>query len=134
MRDGPWSTNHCISFAPGLLTTEDLQDGCCCCHPGYHNKMFLAILNLNVAQIPPTHVLAQSDFHSGADKFEDFQDGHLGGHLRYQTRTTILTLYVALMPPIKFGSIPITVWEEMLFEEFQDGHHSSHLGSRNRMN
>ena len=38
-------------------------------------------------------------------RFEDFQDGHLGGHLRYQNRTilAILNLYVAPMPPIKFG-------------------------------
>ena len=38
-------------------------------------------------------------------RFEDFQDGHLGGHLRYQTRTilAILNLYVAPMPPIMFG-------------------------------
>ena len=38
-------------------------------------------------------------------RFEDFQDGHLGGHLRYRTRTisAILNLYVAPMPPIKFG-------------------------------
>ena len=39
-------------------------------------------------------------------RFEYFQDGHLWGHLRwYATRTIseILNLYVALMPPIKFG-------------------------------
>ena len=40
--------------------------------------------------------------------FEDFQDGHLGGNLRYQNRMTlaILKLYVAQMPPIKFGLNP----------------------------
>ena len=27
-----------------------------------------------------------------------------------------------------FGSIQLTVWEEMAFEEFQDGHCDSHLG------
>ena len=38
-------------------------------------------------------------------RFEDFQDGHLGGHLRYWTRTilAILNLYDTPMPPIKFG-------------------------------
>ena len=38
-------------------------------------------------------------------RFEDFQDGHLGGHLRYWNRTilAILNLYVTHMPPIKFG-------------------------------
>ena len=37
-----------------------------------------------------------------------FKDGHLGSHLRYQTRTilAILNLYVTMMPPIKFGLNP----------------------------
>ena len=36
--------------------------------------------------------------------FEDFQDGHRGGHLGYWNVTVlaILKLYVVLMPPIKF--------------------------------
>ena len=36
--------------------------------------------------------------------FEEFQDGHQGGHLGYRNGTilTILNLYVAPMPPIKF--------------------------------
>ena len=38
-------------------------------------------------------------------RFEDFQDGHLGDNLRYRNEMilAILNLYVALMPPIKFG-------------------------------
>ena len=41
--------------------------------------------------------------------FEDFQDGHHGGHLGYQKGMTlaILNLYVARMPPIKFQLNPI---------------------------
>ena len=36
--------------------------------------------------------------------FQDFQDGHSGGHLGYWNRLilAILNLYVAPMPPIKF--------------------------------
>ena len=36
--------------------------------------------------------------------FEEFQDGRQGGHLGHRNRTilTILNLYVAPMPPIKF--------------------------------
>ena len=36
--------------------------------------------------------------------FEEFQDGHHGSHLEYQNRMiiAILSLYVTLMPPIKF--------------------------------
>ena len=38
-------------------------------------------------------------------RFEDFQDGHLGSHLSYRTRTisTIRNLFVTPMHPIKFG-------------------------------
>ena len=41
-------------------------------------------------------------------RFEDFQDGHPGGYLRYPTRTisAILNLYVTPMLPIKFGFNP----------------------------
>ena len=34
--------------------------------------------------------------------------------------------------PSSFGSIQLTVCEEMLFKEFQDGHHGGHLGYWNR--
>ena len=75
--------------------------------------------------------------------FEEFQDGHHGGHLGYQNRTilAILNLYVTLIPPIKFGlnltyrnihkywdgktDLPGIVWEEMSFEEFQYATHST---------
>ena len=55
--------------------------------------------------------------------FEEFQDGNRGGHLGYRNGMilAILNLYVTVMPPISFGSIRLTVWEEMPFEEFQDG-------------
>ena len=41
-------------------------------------------------------------------RFDDFQNGHIGGNLRYRNRMilTILNLYVALMPPIKVGLKP----------------------------
>ena len=40
--------------------------------------------------------------------FEDFQDGHRGGHLGYRNGMilAILKLYVAPMPPIKFQLNP----------------------------
>ena len=40
--------------------------------------------------------------------FEDFQDGHSGGHLGYWNKMilAILNLYVAPMPPIKFKLNP----------------------------
>ena len=67
--------------------------------------------------------------------FEEFQDGHHGGHLGYRNGMilAILNLYVAPMPLIKFSSIWLMVWEEISFVEFQDGHRGSHLGHWNGM-
>ena len=56
------------SKAPGELTIEDLQDGCCGDHPGYYNNMVLAILNLHVAPMPPTKFWLNLTYHSGADE------------------------------------------------------------------
>ena len=53
---------------PGELTIEDLQDGCCGCHRGYCNNMFLAILNLNVTPMPPIKFWLNLTYHSGADE------------------------------------------------------------------
>ena len=47
------------SKAPGELTIEDLQGGCCGGHSEYYNKMVLAILNLHVTPMPPTKFWAQ---------------------------------------------------------------------------
>ena len=61
--------------------------------------------------------------------FVDFQNGHRGSHLGYQNGMilSILNIYVAPMPPIKFQLIP----EDTSFEDFQDGRHGGHLGYRN---
>ena len=61
--------------------------------------------------------------------FEEFQDGHRGGHLGYRNGTilAILNLCVTVMSPIKFGSIRLTVWEEISFDEFQYGRYGGHL-------
>ena len=50
------------SKAPGELTIEDLQYGCCGGHRGYRNKMFLATVNLHASH----QVLAQSDLTFGS--------------------------------------------------------------------
>ena len=66
------------SKAPGELTIEDLQDGCCGGHLGYSNKMVLAILNVHGTQMPPCKFWLNLTYHSGAKlRFEEFQDGHL---------------------------------------------------------
>ena len=62
-------------------------------------------------------------------KFEGFLDGHLGGHLKYRTRTIFSNSESLCRFDVTnqvWGHIHITVWEEMSFEEFHDclgGHH-----------
>ena len=54
--------------------------------------------------------------------FEEFQDGHEGRNLGYQTARifAFLNLYVALMPPI----LPTFILgQEMSLKEFQDRRH-----------
>ena len=65
--------------------------------------------------------------------FEDFQDGHHGGHLGCRNRMILATLnlYVASLPPTKFGLNPTGFMIRMWFEDFQDGHYGGHLGYLN---
>ena len=122
-RDEAWTMvnrpQHKLAWskAPGELTFEDLQDGYCGGHRGYHNKMVLPILNLHAAPMPPTKCWAQClplSFGSiwltiwEQMRFEGLQDGYLGAHLINQNRMilAILNLYVTLMPPTKFGLYP----------------------------
>ena len=93
MRDGPWSTDHGISV---------LEYSWISVSPTYLPPSFGSSWLTNREQL----------------RCEDFQDGHLGGHLRYRNRTSllILNLYVAPMPPIKFelnlhfGLVGDVVW------------------------
>ena len=64
--------------------------------------------------------------------FEDFQDGHFGGHLRYRTRT------ILAIPNLYASESSRQVWAQSAlrfrrrsFEEFQDGLNGGHLGCRN---
>ena len=41
-------------------------------------------------------------------------------------------MWLQCLPP-SFGSIRLTVWEEMYFEEFLDGRHGGNLGYQNGM-
>ena len=65
--------------------------------------------------MPPTKFCLNLTYHARADEVYRFSRGHP----RYRNRTilAILNLYVAPMPPIKFGLNPITVWEEMPLEQ-----------------
>ena len=89
-------------------------------HLGYRNGKILAILNLHMAQMPPTKLRLNLIYSLG--DFVGYRNG---------TILAILNLYVIVMPPSCFGSIPLTVWEEMSFEEFQDDRHGGHLGYQN---
>ena len=56
--------------------------------------------------------------------FEEFQNGHQGGHLICQkgTNLEILNFHVSLKPPTKFQLNPTYHSGEMFFQDFQDGH------------
>ena len=62
--------------------------------------------------------------------FQDFQDGHHGGHLGYWNRTNLAILNLQCLPQ-SLGSIWLTVLEQMWFEDFQDGNRGGHIGYRN---
>ena len=66
-----------LSKAPSELTIEDLHDGCS--HRGYCNKMFLAVLTLHVAQMPPTKFWLNLTYHWEQMRF--FKMTTLGDHL-----------------------------------------------------
>ena len=64
---------------------------------------------------------------------EEFQDGHHGGHLRYGNGQilAILNFCITVMPfPLSFGSIRLTVWEEMSFKEFRSTQSDLWFGRR----
>ena len=57
--------------------------------------------------------------------FEEFQDGHRGGHLGYWNGMILafLNLCVTVMLPIKFWLNPTHSFGGDVVEEFQDGRH-----------
>ena len=74
---------------------------------GYENGTILTILNLYVTVMP--HSLDSIRLTVWEEMlFEEFQDGHHGGHFgyRYGTILAILNLHVATMPPTKFQLNP----------------------------
>ena len=84
-------------------------------------------LNLYITPMPPIKLWLRIMVWEEMS-FEEFQDGHSGGHLGYWNRTilVILNLCVTVMPPTKFQLKQTTVLE-MLLEEFQDGRHLGYL-------
>ena len=80
---------------------EEFQDGC------YDIGTIVAILNLCVTVMPAIKFQLNRIWEE--TRFEEFQDGHHGGHLGYQKGMilAILNLYVAIMPPTKFQLNPI---------------------------
>ena len=138
------------------MSFEGFQAGCHGSHPGYRNRMILAILHLCITVTPPIKFQLNRNISLGGDVvlriswwrptciwernyfsnseslwhsndvhqvsayfgfwlmvweqmlFEDFQDGHRGGHHGYQNGTilAILNCCVTVMPPIKFWLNP----------------------------
>ena len=105
---------------------EEFKDGRHGGHLGYRKGMILAILNLCVTVTPPI-------------KFWLNPTNGLGGDVIWRisrrppwwpswiTKQNNFSNSESLCPS-SFGSIGLTVWEEMSLEEFQDGCHGCHLG------
>ena len=86
------------------ILSEEFQDGHRGSHLGYRNGMTLAIPN--VCHCDASHqVWAQSNLQFG--RRCRLKNMKMAGHLEYQNGTilTILNLYVAPMPPMKFRLI-----------------------------
>ena len=91
---------------------------------------FLAILNLHVAPMPPTNFGLKFTKGSGADVVSIFKMVTQAAILESQTEW-FKQFWISISLwcfPSSFGSIQLTVWEEISFEEFQDGNHGSCLG------
>ena len=109
---------------------QEFQDGYCGSHLDYQYRMILAILNLCGTVMPPIKFWLILTYRLGGDvvciisrwlqwrpswilEWNDFSNSESLCHCDASHH---------------FGSIQLTVWEEMSFEEFPDGHH---LGYRN---
>ena len=96
-------------------------------HFRIQNGTILAILNLSVAPMPSI-VSVKSDIWFGRRyRLKNFKMAVMVRFKQFWISLSLLCL------PPSFGSIRLSVWEEISFQEFQDGHHSGHLGYRNGM-
>ena len=84
------------------MSFEEIQDGHHGGYLGYGNGTNLAILNLDVYQMPPTKLQLNLTYAQERMWFEDFQDCHHGSQLAYWNRMilAILNFHVPSMPPI----------------------------------
>ena len=78
----------------------------------------------------PWHKLTWSKA-QGELAIEGLQDGCCGGYRGYRNKMflAILNIYVTPRPPTNFGSIWLTIREQMRFEDCQDRHLWGHLRS-----
>ena len=134
------------------ISFEEFQYGCHGGHLGYQNGTILAILNLYVAPMPPikfwltrnyglgwrpswiserNYFWLSRTYGLGGDVVWRISRWRHCGHLGYRNGTILAILISVLLwcLPSSFGSIRLTIWEEMSFEEFQDCCH--YLGYRN---
>ena len=131
MVNRPW---HKLTWrkAPGELTTEYLQDGCCGGHRGYRNKMLLAILNLHVTPMPPIKFWLSLTYHSGADVVWRISRWQTWGLSQISDQN-----YFSNSESLCHSDASHQVWAQSAlrygrsFEVFQDGPHVRHLGCQN---
>ena len=108
------------------MSFEEFQDGG---HLGYCNGTILAILNLYVAPMPPLKFRLNLTYGFEGDVVWRISRWPLWSERNDFSNSASLCHCHASHQV--FGSIRLTVWEEMSFEEYQDGRRGSHLGYRN---
>ena len=104
---------------------EEFQDGHHGSHLGYQNRTILAILNFNVAPMPPIKFRLNLTYGFGGDiiwRISRWLPWRPSLILERNNFCNSKSLSLWCFPS-SFSSIQLTVWEEMWFEEFQDGCH-----------
>ena len=104
-----------------VLSLEQFQDGPNGSHLKYQNRMILAILNFYNALMPPIKFWLNltnglGDVVLGISRWPPWWPSWI---LEWNDFSNSESLYCSDVS--SFGSIRLTVWEELSFEEFQDG-------------
>ena len=100
-------------------------------HLGHRNGRILIILNLCVTVMLPIMFWLNPTYGLGGDvvwRISRWPPSWTS------ERNDFLQFWISMSPRClqsSFGSVWLTVWEEMSFEELQDGRHDGHLGYRN---
>ena len=119
------------------MSFQDFQDGHHGGHLGYRNGKNLAILNLQVTEMPPTKFRFNPTSRSGAEvvwrfsRWLSWWPSWISERNDFSHSESLCCSDARL--PSSFSSNRLRVWEEMSFEDFQDGQHGGHVAYQNGM-